>query len=126
MGFERLRFALGTLLLVSVILPGLALVAPSAPVAGATALPFAVALSVVLALLLVSRADSYRQVVAFFLASWLALSPVYYLVLGDSLPGPGTPTGAVLQALFVLPAYALAYWFGFRGGAERLYARFSA
>ncbi|MFC4356512.1 hypothetical protein ACFO0N_00950 [Halobium salinum] len=126
MGYERLRFALGTLLLASVILPGLALLAPPASLALPAILPVAVVLSLVLSLWLVIRAESYRQVVAFFLASWLALSPVYYLVQGGASLPRGSVFGVVLPALFVLPAYGVAYWFGFHGGAERLYARLAA
>jgi hypothetical protein len=128
MGYERLRFAVGTLLVVSAVLPGVTLLTPPAPTSGSL-LPVLAIVTLLLSGWLVRRAGSYRQVVAFFLASWLLLAIVSYLA-GDGVPlssAGGSAVGFVIrQAAFVLPAYALAYWFGFHGGAERLYARLDA
>jgi hypothetical protein len=128
MGYERLRFAVGTLLVVSAVLPGVTLLTPPDPISGRL-LPVLVLVALVLSGWLVRRAGSYRQVVAFFLASWFLLTAVSYLAGGGvPLPSPGGSTVwfVVRQALLVLPAYAVAYWFGFHGGVERLYARLGA
>lgn len=125
MGYDRLQFGVSAVLLVAVLLPGLAVVVPQDPALQPAALALSAGLAAALALVLIRRADTYRDVVVFFLVGCGVLVVASALV-GDGVPSVPATVASAGRTAVVLVGYAAAYWAAFRGGARRMYERLAA
>lgn len=126
MGYDRLQFAVSALLLVAVLFPAVLVAIPPTPSFRPAALGVAFLLASAFAVALLRRANSHRDVVAFFLVGCgvLLLASAFVAPGGSTADLPAISTAA--GRTWVVVGFAVAYWFAFRGGARGLLDRLTA